>query len=114
MSSTTGPIPDIIEEAVRIIAAAHTESIPLRLLCGVAIYLQCSSTRSDERLQRTYKDMDFVRPMGQTSPSHRRLSADIMDSCSLEFVEPGRLVPNRLRYTPALCRQEGHPTWLCL
>jgi hypothetical protein len=60
MNDTTSPIADITEEAVRIIEAAHTEEIPLRLLGGLAIYFQCPSAKSDPRLSRPYKDMDFA------------------------------------------------------
>ncbi|MDQ6662422.1 MAG: hypothetical protein M3Z24_15840 [Chloroflexota bacterium] len=60
MSNTTDPIADITEEATRIIDAANRENIPLRLLGGLAIFLQCPSARSNERLQRPYRDMDFV------------------------------------------------------
>src|SRR5947209_16576624 len=63
MSDTTGsagPGADITEEARRIIDAANREGIPLRLLGGLAIFLQCPGAMTDERLRRTYKDMDFV------------------------------------------------------
>jgi len=60
MNETTSPIADITEEAVRIIEAARTEGIPLRLLGGLAIYFQCPSAKSDSRLSRPYKDMDFA------------------------------------------------------
>jgi len=48
------------QEATRIIEAASAEGIPLRLLGGLAIYFQCPSARSAERLQRTYNDLDFA------------------------------------------------------
>lgn len=60
MSDTSSPIAEITEEALRIIDTANTEGIPLRLLGGLAIYFQCPSARSHERLQRPYNDMDFV------------------------------------------------------
>ena len=60
MSDTTGPIADIREEAARILEVADAEGMPLRLLGGLAIYIQCPSATSDQRLQRTYHDMDFV------------------------------------------------------
>ncbi len=40
MSDSIGPNPDITEEAVHILDAAGAEGIPLRLLGGLAIYLQ--------------------------------------------------------------------------
>jgi len=60
MSDTVGPIPEITEEAVRILDAASAEGIPLRLLGGLAIYLQSSSARVNQQLKRSYKDLDFV------------------------------------------------------
>lgn len=63
MSDTTGPTgpgADITEEATRIIDAANTDGIPLRLLGGLAIFFQCPGAMLNERLQRTYNDMDFV------------------------------------------------------
>jgi hypothetical protein len=60
MSDTIGPNPEITEEAVRILDAASTEGIPLRLLGGLAIYLQSPSARTHEQLRRSYKDLDFA------------------------------------------------------
>ncbi len=60
MSDSIGPNPDITEEAVRILDAAGAEGIPLRLLGGLAIYLQSPSARTHEQLRRTYKDLDFA------------------------------------------------------
>ncbi|HYX51258.1 MAG TPA: hypothetical protein VE843_16040 [Ktedonobacteraceae bacterium] len=60
MSDTNGPNPEITEEAVRVLDAASAEGIPLRLLGGLAIYLQSPSARTDEQLRRSYKDLDFA------------------------------------------------------
>ncbi len=60
MSDTSGPNPEITEEAIRILEAANAEGIILRLLGGLAIYLQSPSTRSHEQLKRSYKDLDFA------------------------------------------------------
>ncbi len=60
MNDTQGPIADVKEEVRRIIEAAQSSDVLLRLLGGLAIYLQCPSTRTDERLVRSYGDMDFV------------------------------------------------------
>ncbi len=60
MSDTVGPNPEITEEAVRVIEAANADGIPLRLLGGLAIYLQCPSTRTHEQLKRSYHDLDFA------------------------------------------------------
>jgi len=60
MSDTQGPISEISEEAVRILAEASAEGILLRLLGGLAIYLKSPSARTHEQLRRSYKDLDFV------------------------------------------------------
>jgi hypothetical protein len=60
MSDIKGPNPEITEEAVRILDAASAEGIPLRLLGGLAIYLQSPSARTHEQLKRSYKDLDFA------------------------------------------------------
>lgn len=60
MSETLAPVADINEEAARILGAAEADGFPLRLLGGLAVYFQCPSAQSDERLQRPYKDFDFV------------------------------------------------------
>jgi len=60
MSDTVGPNPEITEEAVRILEAANEEGITLRLLGGLAIYLQSPSATMNEQLKRPYKDLDFV------------------------------------------------------
>ena len=60
MNDTVGPISEITEEAVRVLEAAKAENIPLRLLGGLAIYLQSPSAKTHERLKRSYKDLDFV------------------------------------------------------
>lgn len=54
------PVADIKEEAARVLDAAEADGFPLRLLGGLAVYFQCPSIHSDERLQRPYKDFDFV------------------------------------------------------
>ncbi|HEX7736264.1 MAG TPA: hypothetical protein VF458_15535, partial [Ktedonobacteraceae bacterium] len=60
MSEKNAPVADIKEEAARILAAAESDGFPLRLLGGLAIYFQCPSIQDDARLQRAYKDFDFV------------------------------------------------------
>jgi hypothetical protein len=60
MSDTSSPIAEISEEALRIVDAATEEGIPLRLLGGLAIYIQSPSARSHPLLQRSYNDLDFV------------------------------------------------------
>lgn len=53
MSETPGPFSDITEGAARVIDAAHIEGFPLRPLGGLAIYFQCLSAKSDQRLKPT-------------------------------------------------------------
>lgn len=60
MSEIVPPVADIKDEAARILAAAEAEGFPLRLLGGLAVYFQCPSVQSDPRLQRAYRDFDFV------------------------------------------------------
>lgn len=60
MDEINTPVADIKAEATRILDAAEAEGFPLRLLGGLAIYFQCPSIQSDTRLQRAYKDFDFV------------------------------------------------------
>src|SRR5947209_19208764 len=60
MNDTVGPISEITEEAVRILEAAKANNVPLRLLGGLAIYLQSPRAKTHEQLKRSYKDLDFV------------------------------------------------------
>ena len=57
---TSGPVADITEEALRILQAAQAADISLRLLGGLAIYLQSHSAQTNEQIKRSYKDLDFV------------------------------------------------------
>lgn len=76
MSDIAEPIADIKEEATRIIEAAQSEGVLLRMLGGLAIYLQCPSTHTDERLIRPYGDMDFV-TLGKWSAKTKTLFAKL-------------------------------------
>jgi hypothetical protein len=58
--NTTGPLLELHDEAVRVLDAANADNVPLRLLGGLAIYLQAPSARTHEQLKRSYKDLDFV------------------------------------------------------
>lgn len=60
IDETVGPLEEITEEAVRVLDAANADAIPLRLLGGLAIYLQSNSAQTNEQLKRAYKDLDFV------------------------------------------------------
>ncbi|HVB73476.1 MAG TPA: hypothetical protein VNE38_07960 [Ktedonobacteraceae bacterium] len=60
INDTVGPIDEITEEAVRVLDAANVEGFSLRLLGGLAIYLQSPSAQTNEQLKRSYKDLDFV------------------------------------------------------
>jgi hypothetical protein len=53
------PLPDPVTEGKRIAEAAAAAGTPLRLLGGVAIALQCPSSRTPP-LQRSYRDIDFA------------------------------------------------------
>src|SRR5258708_32446818 len=76
MNNTAGPIPEITEEALRILEAANAEGISLRLLGGLAVYLQSPSAKTDERLKRSYKDFDFV-TLSKFSTKTRELFANL-------------------------------------
>ena len=76
MSDTVGPNPEITEEAVRILEAADAQGITLRLLGGLAVYLQSPSARTDERLKRSYKDLDFA-TLGKFSAKTKALFAEL-------------------------------------
>lgn len=52
-------LPAIAEEARRLVEAAEQQGIHLRLVGGLAIHLQCPSTRLFA-LQRSYADMDML------------------------------------------------------
>jgi hypothetical protein len=60
IDETVGPFAEITKEAVRVLEAANADNIPLRLLGGLAIYLQSNSAKTHEQLKRSYKDLDFV------------------------------------------------------
>jgi hypothetical protein len=60
MSELQTPIADIVQEAKRLIDQANASGFPLRLLGGLAIYLQCPSARNTPRLQRSYGDLDLA------------------------------------------------------
>jgi len=64
------PLPDIQEEARRIVGAAGERRTILRLIGGVAIALRCPSTR-EGRLRRAYQDLDLV--------GHERQSKEIKE-----------------------------------
>jgi len=76
MNNTAGPIPEITEEALRILEAANAEGISLRLLGGLAVYLQSPSAKTDERLKRSYKDFDFA-TLSKFSTKTRALFANL-------------------------------------
>ncbi|MCX2727406.1 hypothetical protein OO015_07850 [Thermomicrobium sp. 4228-Ro] len=53
------PFADIREEVKRILEAAETRGVTLRVLGGVAVYLH-SPSATHRALQRTYRDADFM------------------------------------------------------
>jgi hypothetical protein len=50
----------LIDFAKRIIERSGDEGVTLRLLGGVAVYLNCPNGRTIDSLRRDYKDLDFV------------------------------------------------------
>jgi len=59
------PLSDPIDEAKRIIEAAESRKVVLRLMGGVSFFLRCPSAR-EGKLQRNYTDLDFVAHATQT------------------------------------------------
>lgn len=85
------PLPEIQDEARRVVGAAQQEGTALRLIGGVAIALRCPSTRADP-LRRSYVDLDLV--------GHERQSKEIKDllvSCGYEPRERFNAVMGRRR-----------------
>jgi hypothetical protein len=56
------PLPDVVEEARRLVAMAAGLDVSLHLLGGIAIELR--RTRSRPLLPREFKDIDFITPKG--------------------------------------------------
>jgi hypothetical protein len=61
------PLDDPVEEAKRIVEAAESSKVTLRLLGGVAFHIRCPSTNT-EALRRKYVDIDF---MGHSKQSRK-------------------------------------------
>lgn len=57
--STATPLPDIVQEAQRIVDAADKGGIALRLFGGMAVRFHCPSATA-RGLQRKYADIDFM------------------------------------------------------
>ncbi|HZU14967.1 MAG TPA: hypothetical protein VFB58_19185 [Chloroflexota bacterium] len=53
---------DIVAEGKRLVALGNAQSVPLRLLGGVAIALRCGDLAQRPDLVRAYKDIDFAAP----------------------------------------------------
>lgn len=68
LSAPVTPLESLAEEAERILRAAETKGVILRLLGGVAVGLRCPSA-SDAPLSRRYVDIDVI--------GHRRETAKI-------------------------------------
>jgi hypothetical protein len=62
------PLPQIVEEARRIVAAAHARELPLRLIGGVAIGIRAGDALHPG-LAREYKDIDLVTLKGKGKAS---------------------------------------------
>ena len=58
------PLPDIVAEADRILTAAQSEDVPLRLIGGLAIRRQVGAD-VPAALQRSYQDVDLATPKGR-------------------------------------------------
>lgn len=72
------PVPDVVEEARRILRAAEERGVLLRLLGGVAIRLRVPGGRQP-LFKRAYKDIDAVIPRGASRPACELLE-------SLEYI----------------------------
>ena len=62
---TSSPLPDIVTEARRVIAAGEARDVPIRLIGGVAIRIRADGT-FQPALARAYKDIDLVTLKGRT------------------------------------------------
>jgi hypothetical protein len=61
---------DVVAEAVRVLAAAREQELPLRLLGGVAVRLRARNGLPSA-LQRTYGDLDFVTGRRASGPAQK-------------------------------------------
>jgi hypothetical protein len=57
-----GPLADIVAESGRLLDAAHTEGVPIRLIGGLAIHMHTEEIPPS--LQRSYDDIDIATPKG--------------------------------------------------
>lgn len=48
-----------------LVNAAAEKNLTLRVITGVAVYMTCSSIATHPKLQRSFKDLDFVAPVAQ-------------------------------------------------
>jgi hypothetical protein len=55
----SGPLPEILDEAARVAAAAAEQGVELKVLGGVGIALRCPSAR-EAPLRRRYADLDLA------------------------------------------------------
>ena len=67
---TNGRRPDVVEEARRVTELAENESVPLRLLGGVAVNVR-SGDGLREVFRREYADMDFMVPKGRSAETQK-------------------------------------------
>lgn len=51
--------------ARELVNAATEKNLTLRVMTGVAVYMTCSSIATHPKLQRSFKDLDFVAPIAQ-------------------------------------------------
>ncbi|HZP15126.1 MAG TPA: hypothetical protein VFA96_04835, partial [Nocardioides sp.] len=63
-ASEVAPLEDIVEEARRIITAAHERDVPARLIGGLAVRLHVPGDQAP-LMTRAYKDIDLAAPRGR-------------------------------------------------
>jgi len=64
MTEDTQPLAEIVEEARRLLVAAHAQSVPVRLIGGIAVRVRAGD-RHHPALLREYKDIDVVTTKGR-------------------------------------------------
>jgi hypothetical protein len=82
VTGSAAPLPDLVEEARRVLALANRRSLPLRVIGGLAIRLHLNEEHPS--LEREFKDLDLV----TTRPRQREVEkffAEIGYSPDLSF-----------------------------
>ena len=68
--ATDTPLPQILDEARRLTAAAAEQDVPIRLVGGLAVRIRVDET-FHAGLSREYKDIDLVTLKGRSKPVAR-------------------------------------------